>query len=137
MITVGNMTGIVADMEGIVRKIFLHKPTADIIFIYTCTKYIENVLCWDARLKAVLLHQTVAHYYGGIPSINIGEVLRHAVYTQAGGDWLRFTADNVHPNDDGYKICGDAMQPISQSGLPERMSRRRLCSASFRRCFLR
>lgn len=123
--------GIVADMEGIVRKIFLHKPTADIIFVYTCTKYIENDIVLGREMESRSAHQAVAHYYGGIPSINIGEVLRHAVYTQAGGDWLRFTADNVHPNDDGYKICGDAMAAnltewLSGKDVPKALVQREL-----------
>ncbi len=101
--------GIFSDMEAIVRKIRTRKPTADIIFIYTATLYTTQALVTGSELESRSAHAAVAHYYGNILSVDIGEVLRNSVNLCAGGDWLRYTHDNVHPNDEGYRICADAL----------------------------
>lgn len=101
--------GIFSDMEAIVRKIRTRKPTADIIFIYTATLYATQSLVAGCEMESRSAHSAVAHYYGNILCVEIGEALRDAVYLHAGGDWLKYTQDNVHPNDEGYRIYADAL----------------------------
>ena len=103
-------------MECIVRKIWSRCPTADIVFVYTMTKFVDDDVRAGAEFESRAAHSAVAHYYG-IPSVSIGDALRSAVWSEHGGDWLALTADNVHPNDDGYAVCAEAVFRLLTSEL--------------------
>lgn len=112
-------------MECIVRKIWRRNPTADIVFVYSMTKYVDDDISSGAEFESRAAHSAVAHYYG-IPSVSIGDALKTAVFREHGGDWLSLTVDNVHPNDEGYAICAEAVERFLSSELegavPDKLS---------------
>ncbi len=94
--------------ENCLRQILNYDDTVDIVCVFTITKDLEKTLLETGSFSSRAIQETLAHYYG-LPTVNIGEHLRIAV-AKAGGDWLRYTTDNVHPNDDGYVICAETMK---------------------------
>ena len=89
--------------EGIFRKILNSNPYADIIVVYTLTNAMAASIENGNVLESRAAQSHIAYYYGDILQIEIGEALRKKVY-ENGGDWLKFTKEGVHPNDDGYAI---------------------------------
>lgn len=94
------------NIEAIVRKLLRANPLMDIVFAYTTTKRIDDALRAGGSFLSRDADEAVASYYN-IPSVDIGAPLAEAVRA-AGGDWLRYTSDTVHPNPDGYAFCAEA-----------------------------
>ena len=93
--------------EACFRRIRLADPMTDIVTVYTVTKSLSDLVSEGGVLPAKNAHAAVSHLYG-VPQIDMGEALRARVLTE-GGDWLRYTADTVHPNDAGYEICASTV----------------------------
>lgn len=94
--------------ENCLRQILSYDDTVDIVCVFTITKAIEKKLLETGAFSSRAVEETLAHHYG-LHTVNIGEHLRIAVQN-ADGDWLRYTTDEVHPNDDGYIVCANAMK---------------------------
>ena len=106
-----------AQTETIFRKIRKKNPCADIIVIFTTTGAIHNILASGGEYHSRSAHQAVAHHYG-IPTIDVGEVLRTRTLLE-GGDFTRFTTDTVHPSDEGYEIYTDCITAWLEKNLTE------------------
>lgn len=102
--------------ESIFRKIFAANDTADIIVLHTMTESIANELEKGFEYVSRTAHTLAAHYYT-VPVVEMGEALRSKV-KESGGDWLKYTADRVHPNDNGYLVYTECVK-----GYVERMLR--------------
>lgn len=94
--------------ESIFRKIYAANDTADIIVLHTMTERIANALEDGFEYVSRTAHTMVAHYYG-MPVIEMGEALRSKV-KESGGDWLKYTTDRVHPNDNGYLVYTECVK---------------------------
>ena len=53
--------------------------------------------------------EAILAYHYGLDMINIGEHFRMVIAAN-GGDWMKYTTDNTHPNDEGYLILTKAMK---------------------------
>lgn len=93
---------IIAQTESIYRKILRENPYADIISVITTTAGIAREIENGGEYVSRSAHITTAHHYG-VPVLDVGSAL-HCAVLRAGGDFLTYTADTVHPNDDGYGI---------------------------------
>lgn len=94
--------------ENCLRQILSYDDTVDVVCVFTRTKAIQETLLTTGSFSSRAIQETLAHHYG-LPTVDIGAHLSLAV-TLAGGDWLKYTTDTVHPNDDGYIICADVMK---------------------------
>ena len=93
---------VLVNSETIIRKILTANPYADIVYVHTTTKSIADKLALGGEYVSRSAHSTVMHHYS-IDQIDMGEILRAKTLLE-GGDWKRYTRDDVHPNDDGYKL---------------------------------
>ena len=98
---------ILSQTEAIYRKIRKHNAYTDIVCIITTTQAITSGLEKGGEFTARSAHSVIAHRYG-TPVIDIGNLL-HFEVLKTGGDYLKFTTDTVHPNDDGYAIYTDCI----------------------------
>ncbi len=98
---------ILSQTEAIYRKIRKHSAYTDIVCIITTTKTITDGLEKGGEFTARSAHSVIAHRYG-TPVIDVGNLL-HFEVLKTGGDFLKFTTDTVHPNDDGYAIYTDCI----------------------------
>lgn len=103
----GSYYSVLATMETIFRKIRRHDPMTDIVCVITTEKSVTDKIDIGIEFESRSASVAASHHYG-IPSIDVGSVL-YAEVLKNGGDYLRFTADNVHPNDDGHKIYADCI----------------------------
>ena len=94
--------------ESIFRKIFAANKTADIIVLHTMTERIANALESGFEYVSRTAHTLAAHYYN-VAVIEMGEALRSKVKA-SGGDWLKYTTDRVHPNDDGHLVYAECIK---------------------------
>ncbi len=94
--------------ESCLRQIMTKDPTTEIVCVFTITKEIEQKLLTFGDFRSRTAQTTLAYHYG-LDMVNIGEHLRMAV-AMNGGDWMKYTIDNVHPNDEGYLILTEAMK---------------------------
>ncbi len=108
---------VMAQTETIFRKIRTANPCADIIVIFTITGAIAGAMAEGGEYRSRTAQSAVAHYYG-IPSIDVGEVLRVKTLL-AGGDFTRFAKDTVHPTDEGYAIYTDCITGWLEKNLVE------------------
>ncbi|MCQ2430991.1 MAG: GDSL-type esterase/lipase family protein [Clostridia bacterium] len=116
--------------DAILRKLWRADPYTDVVMIYTSTKAMSATIKSGSPLASRTAHSAVAYYYGGIPQIDIGEVLRYRVISEGGNiddeaDWKRYTRDTVHPTDDGYAIYEEAIQKhltevFEKAGTPDK-----------------
>ena len=93
--------------ENCLRQILGFKNTVDIVCVFSATQGTEKLITEGGNFGSRSVQATLALHYG-LPTADPGEALRYAVAT-AGGDWLKYTADCTHPNDDGYLIYTDVM----------------------------
>lgn len=105
-----------SDTEAIIRKIYARNPYADIVMVYTITKYIADMLAAGGRYISRDVHDSLARRYG-IPSVDIGEALIREVNSSADGDWTRYAPDTVHPNGDGYAVYNAVMYSFMEAAL--------------------
>ena len=117
-------------MEGLVRKIRLARPTADIIFVYTTTRANAVNFYEHGQLPArTLVHQQVAEHYG-IPVIDVAAAL--VAHKQQTGYPYRieygqpgafdpaanhYLPDHVHPSNLGHQVYGDTVQAALEDWL--------------------
>ena len=94
------------NIEACVRKIMRANPQGEIMFVYTITKTIRDRLGEGKPYVSRDVDEGIASYYNW-PSVDIGTPLAEAV-ARAGGDWLKYTGDTVHPNAEGYAFCARA-----------------------------
>ncbi len=102
-----NYDAILMQTETIYRKIRRKNPCTDIICIITTTASIASGLEKGAEFTARAAHSVIAHRYNA-PIIDVGNIL-HFEVLKNGGDFLKYTTDNVHPNDDGYALYTDTI----------------------------
>ena len=101
-----------ANIDAIIRKINEHNPETDIILVFiTDEAYIDK----DFDTKKG--HRHVAEYYG-IPCIDVGDAMLEEL-NKTGNAWSYYFNDNVHPNDIGYKVYGDAVEKSVNKWLNE------------------
>ncbi len=93
--------------ENCLRQILGCKDTVDIVCVFSATKDTEKLITEKGNFGSRSVQSTLALHYG-LPTADPGEALRFAV-ASAGGDWLRYTTDCTHPNDEGYLIYTDVM----------------------------
>ncbi|MBQ3489058.1 MAG: SGNH/GDSL hydrolase family protein [Clostridia bacterium] len=98
----------ISGYENCLRQILNHKNTTDIVCVFSATKGTENLIRTTGDFSARSVQATLAHHYG-LPTADPGEALRMAV-VRANGDWMKYTADTTHPNDEGYLIYTDVMK---------------------------
>lgn len=98
---------VLCQIETIVRKIRIADPLTDVVFVFTATSSSSDALNAGREYVSRSADLAVAHHYG-IPSVDFGEVLRARVLLD-GGDWLKYTKEGVHPNDDGYRVYADCL----------------------------
>ncbi len=106
---------VAAQTETIFRKIRASNPCADLLVIFTVTGSMHNTLASGGEYRSRTAQSAIAHYYG-IPSIDVGEVLRVKTLL-AGGDFTRFAKDTVHPTDEGYAIYTDCITAWLEKNL--------------------
>ena len=109
------------NIEACVRKIMRANPQSEIMFVYTTTKAIWDRLAEGKPYASRDVDEGIASYYNW-PSVDIGTALAEAVM-RAGGDWLKYTGDTVHPNAEGYAFCAqaaiDALSALLSGDVPE------------------
>ena len=94
--------------ENCLRQILGYKDTVEIVCVFSATQGTEKLIWEKGHFGSRSVQATLAMHYG-LPTVDPGEALRIAVATKANGDWLRYTTDCTHPNDDGYLIYTDVM----------------------------
>lgn len=94
--------------ENCLRQILNYKNTIDIVCVFSATKGTENLIRETGDFSSRSIEAALAHHYG-LPTADPGDMLRTEV-ALAGGDWLKYTTDTTHPNDDGYLIYTDVMK---------------------------
>ena len=103
-----NFAHLAANAETVIRKIWNKVPTADIIFVHTTTKSISDSLDEGREFGSRDAFSAVAHHYGNMPIIDMGENFRNHIKAD-GGDWLKYTLEGVHPNDEGYAVYANCV----------------------------
>ena len=101
--------------ENCLRQILDFKNTVDIVCVFSATKGTEKLILETGNFGSRSVQATLARHYG-IPTVDPGEALRLAV-AKADGDWLRYTTDTTHPNDEGYLIYTDVMVKFMTAAL--------------------
>jgi lysophospholipase L1-like esterase len=104
-----------SSMEGIVRKIRIANPCADIVFIYTITREMSLILDKGEEIKSIMIHQKIADHYG-IPCVNVGKVLWQNV-CKGISTWDKYLKDGVHPSDKGYAVYAKAIKSFMNENL--------------------
>ena len=97
-----------ANVEGIVRKLRRDNRYIDIVLPFACTVSDDESLTDGNNFESRSAHSSVAYHFGDIPMIEMGEALRVETI-KAGGDWMTYTTDSIHPNDKGYEILSDTV----------------------------
>jgi len=117
-------------MEGIVRQTWANNPATDLCFVYTFRVGYEKDYATGHAPRAASAMDLLADHYG-IPSIDFAkevvemEQAGKLIYqsaTPAPAGVIRFSADGVHPLDEGHQIYTDivarAMQQMDQDRQP-------------------
>ena len=94
--------------EACFLKIWEANPFADIVVVYTVTKFLSDYAAAGGVLSAKAGHAAAAFRYG-VPQVDFGDALRTRILTE-GADWFRYTVDTVHPNDAGYEIYASVLR---------------------------
>lgn len=90
--------------------------------IYTTKKEMADLLSNGGEFYSRTAHAALAHHYGEIPQIDMGEVLRQKI-TEDGGNWEAYTTDLVHPNDRGYRVYASCVAERLSCWLDETKSK--------------
>ena len=83
-------------------------PTTEIVCVFVATKATEEKLLKFGEFSTRVAESVLAYHYG-LDMIDPGENFRRAV-ALSGGDWMKYTTDETHPNDEGYLIYAAAMK---------------------------
>ena len=113
---------VLRNTETILRKIWTARPKADVVMIYTTKKEMADLLSNGGEFYSRTAHAALAHHYGEIPQIDMGEVLRQKI-TEDGGNWEAYTTDLVHPNDRGYRVYASCVAERLSCWLDETKSK--------------
>ena len=105
----------ISGYENCLRQILNFKNTVDIVCVFSATQGTEKLIRETGDFSSRTAEATLAHYYG-FPTADPGDMLRTKV-ALAGGDWLKYTVDATHPNDEGYLIYTDVMKNALDSWL--------------------
>ncbi len=100
-------------METLIKTINTQLPEADIVLVLTTDK---GKLGQEFEEKSA--HRAVAAHYG-IPCIDAGEALAEEI-EKTGKQWSDYAIDYSHPNNDGYKVYGNAVVAGLKKLLPSR-----------------
>lgn len=103
--------------ESCLRSIMEADPTTEIICVFTSQLNSDKFQKDHGDYRSRTVQAFLAHYYD-LPIIDIGDVMRTAVH-HAGDDWLSYTTDTVHPNDEGYLLCADTVREYLTKWLAE------------------
>ncbi|MBR5453554.1 MAG: SGNH/GDSL hydrolase family protein [Clostridia bacterium] len=103
----GKFATLTSNAETIIRKVWKKVPTADIIITHTITKSISGSIEKGNDFGSKTAFSAVAYHYG-LPIVDFGEHFRHRI-KEEGGDWLKYTIEGVHPNDEGYAIYANCI----------------------------
>ena len=109
---------VLRNTETILRKIWLSQPKADIVVLYITKKEMADLLSRGGVFYSRTAHAALAHHYGELPQIDIGEALRHVI-AEHGDKWEAYTTDYVHPNDEGYRIYAACVEEWMTRWLDE------------------
>ena len=118
------------DMEGIVENIREALPETDIVLVLNTTvKMAEENYDKGQIPESVRVHQETAEKYG-LPVIRVGEAFL-AFVRENGRQRTDFLPDQVHPNDQGYRIYFSIIRKAMEELLnapcdPQRHACRRL-----------
>jgi len=104
-----------ANSETLLRKLWAANPYADAVYVHTTTQSISGCLSTGGEYVSRAAHSAVMHHYG-VPQLDVGEMLRAKILL-GGGDWMKYTTDTVHPNNDGYAIYANAVIAMLQKAL--------------------
>ena len=96
-----------AQYETIIRKIYLKNPFADIVVLLTIIEGVCKDMEKGIEFASRNAQITIAHQYK-LPVIDMG-VVPWATTMREGGDFLRYTADTVHPNDEGHSMYANVV----------------------------
>ena len=114
--------------ENCLRQILGFKNTVDIVCVFSATQSTEKLIWEKGNFGSRSVQATLAAHYG-LPTVDPGEALRYAVAV-SGGDWLRYTTDATHPNNEGYGIYTDVMVKMLERELegeiPDSLSEREI-----------
>ena len=115
-----NDSGLSADeqmscYENCLRQILRYKNTVDIVCVFAATKGTETTLLETGDYSSRSAQMLLAHHYG-LPTVDPGEALREQIASD-GGDWLQYTTDTTHPNDEGYLIYTDVIKDALEAWL--------------------
>ena len=102
--------------ETVLRKIYTQNPYADVICLFTVTKAIWEYMREGKEYISRAAQSAVAHAYGVSAILDVGTALADRILL-AGGDWLKYTKDTVHPNDEGYKIYAALINGLMEKEL--------------------
>jgi len=113
-------------MEGIVRQVRRHAPSADICFVYTAA---DKNLTPGVPFNIAVHEEVAAHY--AIPSVSFAAGIRAAIDAGA-ADWGALAGDRVHPNDEGHALyasfmrgyLAEALGPDRPPSLPDEEAQR-------------
>lgn len=103
----GDRTRSIRGMEGIVRHARTINPDMSVCFLYSARHGETDGFRKGETRPNIVHHEEVAAHYG-LPSLNFAaefnRLLADGVWT-----WDRFSEDDVHPTDDGYRIYADSI----------------------------
>ena len=121
--------------ESCLRQILEKDPTTEIVVVFTMTKAIEEKLLTYGDFRSRTAEAILAYHYG-LDMINIGEHFRMVIAAN-GGDWMKYTTDNTHPNDEGYLILTKAMKrELSRllTEIPDALTARKIPAPYCEKC---
>ncbi|MBE6666519.1 MAG: SGNH/GDSL hydrolase family protein [Ruminococcaceae bacterium] len=101
--------------ENCLRQILNYKNTIDVVCVFSATKSTETQILETGDFPSRTVQAMLAHHYG-LPTADPGDMLRNQV-ALAGGNWLNYTTDNTHPNDEGHLIYTDVMKNALETWL--------------------
>ena len=103
--------------ETVLRKIYTANPAADVICLFTVTRAIWEYMREGKEYVSRAAQSAIAHAYGVSAILDVGMALADRILLE-GGDWLKYTKDTVHPNDEGYKIYSSLINGLMERELP-------------------
>ncbi len=98
-------------LEGIVRQIWRHDPSTDIVFVYTFRVGHEKNYLVGETPRSVSASEQIAEFYGipsldfNIPVVQLAEKGKLIYQTETPEEGkIQFSTDGVHPLDAGHEI---------------------------------
>ena len=98
---------VLPQVETVFRKIRAARPTTDIVTLFAVYDDIARDIELGREYEARTAHAAASHWYG-IPTIDMGAVLLSRTLRE-GGEYDRYIADTMHPNDRGHRLYSDTV----------------------------